>query len=98
MTGILDNWKIIITCSNVYFDDYSDDYESDTVEKVILEHIPICVKSDGINLIEDVGGLSGFVEFLIKSSVPNNRKAKSSNEWTAKRGWSRRKTSPKRKL
>lgn len=63
------------------------------VEKVIADHRPVCLKSDWMNLVEDVGGLSGFVEFLITSIAPNNKRSKSSNEWAAKRGRSRRKTS-----
>lgn len=43
------------------------------VEKVIADHRSVCVKSDGMNLVEDAGGLSGFVEFLITSIDPNNR-------------------------
>ena len=65
---------------------------------MIAEHRPICVKSDGLDLIEDVGGVSGFVEFLTTSSDPSNKNFESSNEWAANRGWSRRKTSPKRKI
>lgn len=93
-----DDWKVNITCTNVYFDDYSDEIDAETVDQVIAEHRPICVKSDGLDLIEDVGGVSGFVEFLTTSSDPSNKNFESSNEWAANRGWSRRKTSPKRKI
>lgn len=33
-------------------------------ETVIIKHKPVCISKDGVSLIDDVGGLSGFANFL----------------------------------
>lgn len=65
------------------------------VGQVVAEHRPICVKTDGMDLIDDVGGLSGFIRFLNISSDPKSRRFKSANEWATNRGWSKRKIATK---
>lgn len=86
----VDDWKVNISCMNVYYEDYSEEFDAEVVGQVVAEHRPICVKTDGMDLIDDVGGLSGFIRFLNIASDQKNRKFKSVNEWAANRGWSKR--------
>lgn len=53
-----DEWNFVIT--------KRDDIEiSDSDYRKVLEtYTPIALKADGINLIDDVGGIYGFIEFL----------------------------------
>lgn len=34
------------------------------IETVLSSHKPVCIHRDGVNVVDDVGGLSGFASFL----------------------------------
>lgn len=94
-----DGWRIEIT----RLEDCSDLLESgklslDRLTKaentVTHEHKPACIYKDGLNLMDDVGGLGGFVEFLKtinEDEDPDERE--STISWAASLGWSKRKVS-----
>lgn len=66
---------------------------------------PVCIASDGINLMDDVGGLSGFKSFLQDINI-DARKATEEEaenkagllEWASELGWSKRKSALKNLL
>lgn len=93
-----DDWKVLITCTNAYYEDYSDDTDAVSIEKVINEHRPICVKSDGGNLPEDVGGISGFVDFLRSINGEGDEEFEELIDWASERGWNDRKITPEKLL
>lgn len=64
-----DNWKVKITCSGVYYD--RDDFaqkergaDAGQLLQLMKEEIPVCVATDGLGVLDDVGGMSGFCRFL----------------------------------
>ena len=56
-----DGWKVKITCDGVFS---KDEIEQGIIEEVIEKHRPVCIAKDGIELVDDVGGIHGFCEML----------------------------------
>ena len=56
-----DGWKVKITCDGVLS---KDEIEQSIFEEVIKKHRPLCIAKDGIELVDDVGGIHGFCEML----------------------------------
>ena len=69
-----DGWEVLISCENAYkLDDegiWTDmngeapDVSADHLEEVIARHRPVCIAKDGIELVDDVGGIGGFCRML----------------------------------
>ncbi|MGN1190996.1 MAG: hypothetical protein ACI4SL_11455 [Candidatus Ornithospirochaeta sp.] len=53
-----DGWEIEITRNDSY------DITDRQFRTVVEEHRPICLKRDGIMLLDDVGGTGGYIDFL----------------------------------
>lgn len=96
-----DNWKVRITCTDCYFGDYKEKESEfcEKIEKVIETHSPICIASDGMNLMDDVGGISGYCNFLrtIHESKDENERIET-REWGRYMGWTGRISKPDKKL
>lgn len=99
-----DNWTITITKEN----DCKDLLESGFVsheeiayanEIVLNEHRPVCIHKDGVFLLDDVGGLSGFADFLgtVYESEDKNERDEL-RAWAKSLGWSEKKIANKRIL
>ncbi len=57
---------------------------------------PVCIGRDGYGVMDDVGGLSGYLDFLISirgDPGADAEEVKESLEWAKGMGWSRRRTS-----
>ena len=67
------------------------------LQTVYLRGQPICIVADGLNVMDDVGGLYGYQRFLktINSKDPEGVDEKeSSKQWAKGMGWTGRKTKP----
>ena len=58
-----------ITEKLIYSYDYGDGWEvpdvsADILEEVTARHRPVCIAKDGIELVDDVGGIGGFCRML----------------------------------
>ena len=56
-----DGWEVKITCDGMLS---KDEIEQGIIEEVIEKHRPVCIAKDGIELVDDVGGIHGFCEML----------------------------------
>lgn len=103
-----DGWNVEITCTEVYYDDADCD---ETVRKVIETHAPICVSADGLSVLDDVGGIQGYAEFLenvfLKSNLPTADTEEESEStfdskyllmWAKEHGWKTKAVSPQKML
>lgn len=88
-----DNWIVNITREDRYtglvenglisLDEIT--YSNDIVLK---EHRPVCIHKDGINVLDDVGGLCGFADFLGTIYESDDKKeSKSYLTWAKGLGW-----------
>ncbi len=109
-----DGWKVSITCEDIYEKDHDGNWSGtsqkiedsliDVCEEVIAKHRPICIKKDGIELVDDVGGIHGFCDFLktIYEIDINDEEAIQEREnmldWADMMGWTGRRISPKQTL
>lgn len=109
-----DGWKVLITCEDIYRLDETgiwrggkgevEDTLVESLEEVITKHRPICIKKDGIELVDDVGGIGGFCEMLktiYEADFFDNEDMEERDSmlgWAEMMGWTGRRISPKQTL
>lgn len=114
-----DDWKVSIECLNEYFMKESSDgtashyFDKDGIQvlddeiftKVGKKLKPVCIESDGLPVMDDAGGIHGFIETLrtIKEPVdPEDAKAlqeqKETKSWARMQGWTGKKVKPENLL
>ena len=93
-----DGWQIEIT----RIDDLADDKETDRLsaaelanaESIVAQGRPVLLAWDGLRVLDDVGGLSGYVDFLRTiNEDPNKEERINTLDWASSLGWSKRKVS-----
>jgi len=60
---------------------------AELLRSVASKNVPACVYSDGLALLDDVGGIGGFVEMLKTLHGDNKEEAESMREWASGQGW-----------
>lgn len=105
-----DGWEVLITCENVYQCDEAGVWTEkvdedknipvDLLEEIIAKHRPICIEKDGIELVDDVGGIGGFCSMLktIYEADIHDEERESMLGWADMMGWTGRRISPKQTL
>lgn len=109
-----DGWEVLITCEDVYekndkgvwagADGNEVTVFADSLEEVLAKHRPVCTDKDGIELVDDVGGISGFCRMLrtiYEADVNNDEDMREREEmlgWAEMMGWTGRRISPKQTL
>ena len=96
-----DDWTITITkekdCKELLQKGYiSKDELLDAEATVLTKHKPVCIHKDGVFVLDDVGGLHGFISFLKEIYEGEDKEERSNYKaWAQSLGWSKRKTSNK---
>lgn len=109
-----DNWEVIISCEDVYHfektgvwkgrNGEADDILTGLLEETVIGHRPVCIRKDGIELVDDVGGIRGFCDMLrtIYEADPDDEEAADERDvmlnWAEMMGWTGRRISPQRTL
>lgn len=109
-----DGWEVLITCEDIYEKSETgawigangDEVKSfaDSLEEIIAKHRPICIEKDGIELVDDVGGIGGFCRMLKTIYEADIRDEDEMEErdsmlgWAEMMGWTGRRISPKQTL
>ncbi len=99
-----DNWTIVITtgdnCRGLLESGLVSHEEIVYANNIVLnKHMPVCIHKDGVFLLDDVGGLSGFADFL--GTVYESDDKEESDEhraWAKSLGWSEKKIANKKIL
>ena len=102
-----DGWEVRIALEDTY--DYSslNDINCETVngeskdklESVIAHYMPICIESDGLPVMDDVGGVGGYCRFL--EDLCGKRSGEDVEElrdWAGMQGWTGRINKPEKML
>lgn len=92
-----DGWEVNIICKGVYSLQESDETgqpDAETIRMVIEQEKPVCIAADGLPVMDDVGGIRGYIEFLdtLHHGTPEERQ--NSREWARSMGWTGRMKQP----
>ncbi len=96
-----DNWIVKITIKNNCEDLLANGAVSveeimEANEIVMSKHIPVCIHKDGMPVLDDVGGLGGFADFLGRIYESKDKEERADHRvWAQSLGWSSRKVSNK---
>ena len=99
-----DNWIVKITkykdCEDLLKQNIINEYELEEAEEIVLDkHKPVCINKEGISVLDDVGGLSGFADFLgIIYEGEDKKEVSIARAWAKSLGWSITKISNKMML
>lgn len=86
------------TCYYNSFGEEVAEEEKENLQHVISKHSPICIASDGINVVEDVGGVIGFCEFLQELHEGQEMRKQELKEWSRMMGWTGKDSKPRYRL
>ena len=75
----------------------SDDL-NEIMRQVEWKQLPSCIYSDGLDLIEDVGGIYGYIDFVKTIHGEDQEEAKEMLEWAKSQGWTSRLNKPEKML
>ena len=99
-----DNWIVKITkykdCEDLLKNNIIDEYELEEARDIVLnKHKPVCINKVGVSVLDDVGGLSGFADFLgIIHEGEDKEESANARAWAKSLGWSATKISNKMML
>jgi len=99
-----DNWIIVITkednCKNLFESGLVSQEEIAYAKDIVVnKHMPVCIHKDGVFLLDDVGGLSGFADFLgVVYESEDKAESDGLRTWAKSLGWSEKKIANKRIL
>ena len=85
----------------VYFDSSNNKVPDDlqnTLEEIFYLQKPICIYADGLNVMDDVGGYGGYIDFLETIHGADKEAAKDMRDWARWMGWTGRKSKPENML
>lgn len=96
-----DNWIVRITkhkdCEDLLKQNIIDEFELEEAEDTVLsKHKPVCINKEGISVLDDVGGLSGFADLLgVIYEGEDKEETANARAWAKSLGWSATKVSNK---
>lgn len=99
-----DDWNISITklssCEDLLMNNIIGIHElEEAMEAVVSQHRPVCIATQGLSVLDDVGGLSGFSDFLETIYEGEDKEeAAATRSWAKSMGWSAAKISIKKLL
>jgi hypothetical protein len=65
-------------------------------DDVLNQHKPVCINKDGISVLDDIGGLGGFADFLgIIYEGEDKEEIANARAWAKSLGWNDKKISNK---
>ena len=87
-----DGWKVSIRLTEAY---YLDCIDNEIINNVYLNHAPVCIEADGLPLLDDVGGIYGYIDFLNKVHYSESEEERAEiKEWARSLGWTGRVSKP----
>lgn len=99
-----DDWVIKITkhndCEDLLKQNMVGEDELEEAKNTVIDkHKPVCIHKEGISVLDDVGGLSGFANFLGTIYEEENKdEASQARTWARSFGWNAAKISCKKML
>lgn len=82
---------------SLFVDAFGQEIEGEFLDHIIeiaRKEKPVCIAWDGISLVDDVGGVGGFCEFLEIINGNDSKRKKEYKEWAKGLGWTGRMPKP----
>lgn len=90
-----DGWKVSITLSNAYYMNDLETNKNPELIEVIKKYSPVCVNADGLPVLDDVGGISGYIDFLLTVYGDEDAEERAqARNWARTLGWTGRTMKP----
>ncbi|MCI7498088.1 MAG: hypothetical protein SOT68_00745 [Oscillospiraceae bacterium] len=99
-----DGWEIEITCSDIFEHTENgfigskgktaSEERAAQLSSVKSKHRPICIMADGLPLMDNVGGIGGYCEFLQTINGSDKEEKLYMKEWASDMGWTGRMVKP----
>ena len=87
-----DDWWVKITCEEIYSSIHDTPYAPDErLEEIVYKNKPLCIAADGMNVVDDCGGMYGFLRMLRTINGKDKDEAREMKEWARSLGWTGRK-------
>lgn len=86
-----DGWEVRITVSDIAYTDEEKEF-------VCRNYRPRCICKDGLNVLDDVGGMWGYRDFLVTIHEGSEEEQDEMREWARYLGWTGRNVGPKNML
>ena len=86
-----DGWEVRITLSDMAYTDEEKEF-------VCQNYRPRCICKDGLNVLDDVGGMWGYRDFLVTIHEGSEEEREEIREWARYLGWTGRNVNPKNVL
>lgn len=86
-----DGWEVRITVSDKAYTDEEKEF-------VCQNYRPRCICKDGLNVLDDVGGMWGYRDFLVTIHEGSEEEQEEMREWARYLGWTGRNVNPKNML
>lgn len=104
-----DDWCVKITLEEIYHKTEDGDFvDNDMCRisedlKLVLAQVEakekaVCMAADGLNVVDDCGGLHGYLNMLQTINGDDKEKASDMKEWARGLGWTGRKSKPENML
>lgn len=86
-----DDWWVKITCDEKYNSINDIPYAPDErLEEIVNKNKPLCIAADGMNVVDDCGGIYGFLRMLRTINGKDKDEAREMKEWARRLGWTGR--------
>ena len=66
----------------------------DQIARVVALFRPVCIAADGLSVLDDVGGIHGYCEFLTELHDGSYEEREEMREWAKGQGWTGRRQKP----
>lgn len=99
--NMLRNKNGFIREKSLYEDAFGNEITGEFLEKIKTirkKEKPVCTAWDGMNLVDDVGGIGGFCDFLRAINGDDPEEKQSNKTWAKSLGWTGRMSKPENVL
>lgn len=94
-----DGWEVTIRLTDAYYAEDVDKPNNEALRTVLTSYIPICVEADGLPVLDDVGGIHGYLNFLLTIHHDEDEAERTATRnWARSMGWTGRVVKPKNML
>ena len=94
-----DDWEVTIELSKAYYAEELSEEEKKELEAVLHSYAPVCMEADGLPVLDDVGGIHGYADFLLAIHREDDETERDSiRGWARTQGWTGRTIKPKNML